>query len=456
MVIEWDVVFAVSAAAYVNVFSVGPIQTVLPERKEFRKNMKRTISFFLSAVILLTAASFALVSSAAGIEYSLSVQGSNCTVTGYYGNATDLVIPSTVSGYTVTAVGAGAFKNNTALKSVTLPDTVKSVGMNAFFGCTSLSSVDLSKVETIDSRAFSGCSSLTSVTLPSTLATLWSSVFSGTAITEIAIPASLTTAKASVVNASVTVGETAYTVENAGPFFGCDTLKNVTFADGTEKIPTFLFAGCTSIEEITLPNGVASVEQGAFADCVSLEKITVPASVTSIAPTALDCPDVTVIYGKKNSAAETFASDYGFKFVIDGVTSVKITSLPEKLTYERRESLDLTGMIFVAVTEDGEFEVTDYSVSGYSSTRYGQQTVTVTYGGFSATFNVTVSAPSLLGDVNGDGYVRSSDVILLRSYIAGGTVAGFVDANADVNGDGRIRSTDVAMLRSYLAGNIAL
>lgn len=448
--------FAAVSAVARECFFGGTFPAVLPERKEFRKNMKRTISFFLSAVILLTVASLAPFSTAAGIEYSLSVQGSNCTVTGYYGNATDLVIPSTVSGYTVTAVGAGAFKNNTALKSVTLPDTVKSVGMNAFLGCTSLSSVDLAKIETIDSRAFSGCSSLASVTLPDTLTTLWSSVFSGTAITEIALPASLTAAKASVVNASVTVGGTAYTVENAGPFFGCDTLEKVTFADGTEKIPTYLLAGCTAIEEITLPSGVTSVEQGAFADCVSLKKITVPASVTSIAPTALDCPDVTVIYGKKNSAAETFASDYGFRFVIDGVTSVKITSLPAKLTYERRESLDLTGMTFVAVTEDGEFEVTDYSVSGYVSTKSGKQTVTVSYGGYSATFEVTVSAPSLLGDVNGDGYVRASDVILLRRYIAGGDVVGFVEANADVNGDGRIRSTDVVTLRSYLAGNITL
>lgn len=403
---------------------------------------------------MLTAASVAFVSSAAGIEYSLSVQGSNCTVTGYYGNAADLAIPSTIGGYTVTAVGAGAFKNNKTLKSVTLPDTVKSVGMNAFLGCTSLSSVDLCKAEIIDSRAFSGCSSLTSVTLPNTLTTLWSSVFFGTSITEIVIPASITVAKASVVNASITVDGTAYTVENAGPFFGCDTLKKVTFADGTEKIPTYLFAGCTSIEEITFPDGVTTVEQGAFADCVSLGKVTIPTSVTSIAPTALDCPDVTVIYGKKNSAAETFASDYGFKFVIDGVTSVKITSLPAKLTYERRESLDLTGMTVVAVTEDGEFEVTDYSVSGYSSAKSGQQTVTVSYGGSSATFEVTVNASGLLGDVNGDGYVRATDVIILRKYIAGDIVSGFVETNADVNGDGKIRSTDVVLLRCFLAGMI--
>ena len=73
------------------------------------------------------------------------------------------------------------------------------------------------------------------------------------------------------------------------------------------------------------------------------------------------------------------------------VSGIRIESLPDKLKYEKRESLDLTGLVVVATYTDGtEQTVSDYKTSGYNALKESVQTVTVTYKGFTATFTVTV------------------------------------------------------------------
>jgi hypothetical protein len=70
--------------------------------------------------------------------------------------------------------------------------------------------------------------------------------------------------------------------------------------------------------------------------------------------------------------------------------------------------------------------------------------------------------PPFWGDVDGNGYINSADVTMLRRYIAhmaaGGTTAQFEAANpgfnvnnADVNGNGTIDFADVTLLRRYVA-----
>ena len=63
------------------------------------------------------------------------------TVTGYTGTASSLVIPETVDGFTVTAVGASAFEGNTVLHEIDLPDTITAIGSRAFKNCSNLSSM---------------------------------------------------------------------------------------------------------------------------------------------------------------------------------------------------------------------------------------------------------------------------------------------------------------------------
>ena len=90
-------------------------------------------------------------------------QMSGSTLTGVaLGKSTDLVIPDTV-----TAIGNGAFKNQTEITSITIPASVTSIGENAFENCTGLekivfevSSVGADQYENyyIQKSAFDGCS----------------------------------------------------------------------------------------------------------------------------------------------------------------------------------------------------------------------------------------------------------------------------------------------------------
>ena len=74
--------------------------------------------------------------------------------------------------------------------------------------------------------------------------------------------------------------------------------------------------------------------------------------------------------------------------------SINITTPPNKTTYAYAEDIDLTGIRVVYTNSDGEKKVVTnpkhLSVSGYDSRKTGTQTVTVSYGKCTDTFEVTV------------------------------------------------------------------
>jgi len=78
-------------------------------------------------------------------DFTYELSGNEMTITGYTGGARDVIIGSkyTVGGveYTVTAIAAEAFVENTEITSVVIPETVKEIGEAAFYDCTSLTEV---------------------------------------------------------------------------------------------------------------------------------------------------------------------------------------------------------------------------------------------------------------------------------------------------------------------------
>ena len=77
------------------------------------------------------------------------------TITGSDSGVTDVVIPGTISGKQVTAIGSNAFNGRTKLTSVVIPDTVTAIGDNAFTRCSELKSAVLSRnLESIGTTAF--------------------------------------------------------------------------------------------------------------------------------------------------------------------------------------------------------------------------------------------------------------------------------------------------------------
>ena len=60
------------------------------------------------------------------------------TIAGYVGTSTNVVIPETINGYSVTTIADFAFSNCKNLISIEIPGSVMDIGEYAFSGCRSL------------------------------------------------------------------------------------------------------------------------------------------------------------------------------------------------------------------------------------------------------------------------------------------------------------------------------
>lgn len=84
--------------------------------------------------------------------------------------------------------------------------------------------------------------------------------------------------------------------------------------------------------------------------------------------------------------------------------------------------------------DEEEKDVEDTNISFVSNSIVGMP---------SSPMSLTVEAPALSGDANGDGVVNIADVTAIINCINGNAPASFVHANADVNNDGNINIADV-------------
>ena len=139
------------------------------------------------------------------------------------------------------------------------------------------------------------------------------------------------------------------------------------------------------------------------------------------------------------------------------VTGIELTSVPSKSLYFRGEELDTTGLSVKASysSQVSEF-VPGYTVSGFDTDGTGTKTVTVSFGGCDASFDVRYEDYVYLkGDATADGYVTMSDILIMRKCIAGIVEdSDLAFLNADTNGDEYINMSDVLYVRKYVAGLI--
>lgn len=124
--------------------------------------MKKIISLMLMVAMLLTALPAMADNVRTSGLYTYAIKGNGTiTITDFDWNKNDgdIYIPNMIDGYTVTAIGAGAFaagySNNSY--SVTLPEGIKTIGEKAFFRAN-ISAINLpSTLQQIGSAAFYGC-----------------------------------------------------------------------------------------------------------------------------------------------------------------------------------------------------------------------------------------------------------------------------------------------------------
>jgi len=152
-------------------------------------------------------------------DFTYETKNGGVTITGYTGRARDVVIPQTINGEPIVAIGRIAFLRK-GLTSVTLPNTVTVIGTNAF-----------------------SYNRLTELTLPNSVATIEYGAFSNNRLSNLNLPDSLTS-----------IGMSA---------FADNRLKNINLPDSLEYIGDMSFSS-NLMKDVTVPSSVRNFNSWAF------------------------------------------------------------------------------------------------------------------------------------------------------------------------------------------------
>ncbi len=120
------------------------------------------------------------------------------------------------------------------------------------------------------------------------------------------------------------------------------------------------------------------------------EVISTGFAVTGYDPTASGTQTITVTYAEKSAT-------FTVEVLPKQVTALQINSYPTKLSYVVGSYLDLAGLVLGVTYSNGEIVnvSTDIGVSGYDENKIGSQLITLTYGGKTTTFSVSVVAKTV-------------------------------------------------------------
>lgn len=295
-------------------------------------------------------------------EYTV-LEDNTARITKYIGGDTEIVIPSTLDGYTVTELGDFAFHKCKRLKHIGIPDTVTQIGFLAFADCTSLEEITIpDSVTVLENKSFHECSSLKTVAIGNSLKKInnglladcpsleniilgssveefdsWA-IVGCTSLTEFQVPATVITIRDHVFaecpnlqTLSVAEGNPVYdsrnncnaVIETASNTLISGCLGTV-IPKSVEHIGDYAFYGSTGLSDVKIPNSVTSIGEEAFYSCSGMKSVTIPSSVTSIGEKAfgyymVDYVNIKMndftIYGCEGSEAERYANDNGFTFV---------------------------------------------------------------------------------------------------------------------------------------------
>ena len=281
----------------------------------------------------------------------------------------DVVIPSTLGGYPVTAISQWVFFDFIGLKSVTIPASVTGTFNDdfenyyreiypVFGGCTSLTAINVdgnnTKYKSVDgvlyskdmktllaypagktnasytipdgvtlinSYAFYDCTSLKEVTIPNSVTEIEVDAFSGcTSLTAINVDENNTKYK-SVDGVLYSKDMKTLLAYPAGK-----TNTSYTIPDSVSEIRGDVFEYCTSLTKVTIPDSVTKIDRRAFSGCTSLKEVTIPNSVTEIGDSAfLGCKSLT----KVTIPDSVTKIGYG---AFSGCTSLKEIAIPNSVT----------------------------------------------------------------------------------------------------------------------------
>ncbi|MDR3313322.1 MAG: leucine-rich repeat protein [Oscillospiraceae bacterium] len=148
-----------------------------------------------------------------------------------------------------------------------------------------------------------------------------------------------------------------------------------------------------SAAAVTLPPQVTSVAPHAFAGCAALEQLSTGVNAAAwVAGAIFDCPNLTLLVYPLTTA-HFYAQQDAIPFqLVSTAEELRITP-PAKQHYIVREPLDTEGLLVQLRYADGAVYTvpSGFTLSAFNSSTSGTKTITVTFQGFSGTFEVTVA-----------------------------------------------------------------
>ena len=170
--------------------------------------------------------------------------------------------------------------------------------------------------------------------------------------------------------------------------------------------------------------------------------------------------------GSRKFVAQT-GSGATYDFVVNVITvdKLEVAAKPAKVVYYLGEELDLAGLVIQSLYSDESLEtITDYTITGFDSTRPGKNIVEVGWADLTgkthtATFELEIVDPNAnpydLGDANLDGTLNIKDATSIQKNIAG--LEEFTEQQkslADFNADTVVNIKDATAIQKKIAGLI--
>lgn len=253
-------------------------------------------------------------------DFEYQLNGGFATITAYNGEGNRVIIPASLDGYPVEAIGGSVFKDRTdivkvdfeegalhvigdyafmgctALEEIMLPTSMESIGRAAFEGCTSLYRVDIGEnLLNIGIRAFSGCTALDCLYLPQKMQY----------VNELALAGCTSLRHIIVTSPTLTLDECAFTDTSgiivyapAGAAVHANAVGySPVVAVGVEALTLKTTVGGLKITDVTgdpaaviVPESaggtIVSVDKEAFSRLTNLQMVYLPDTVTSIGESA--------------------------------------------------------------------------------------------------------------------------------------------------------------------------
>lgn len=299
-------------------------------------------------------------------DFLYEVKGNgSATITGYTGEQADIILPATIDGYTITAIGDEAFaceeKAGEAI-TITIPETVTSIGEKAFWN-RNVQMINLpDKLETIGYGAFVGCNACKfRMSANHPRFSVIDDALYDKAKRELIWTADLSGRTLSVPEGILSIGDYAC--------YDSHIEGNLVLPQTLERIGDHAFQNSV-ISELSIPASVSSIGTGAFLNCsdnganteIHIDENNV---LAEIAESAFDGGHMTIHFpgtGSLNSIVSL--GEYAFR----GATLDGGIAIPEGCKIIPRGAFEATSGLEISIEEGVEvIEESAFTGSGLTT-----------------------------------------------------------------------------------------